>query len=269
MLTPMTRGARATSLLAAAILLAGCGSVGQPASYPEQGVDGLQVPTATIEPDAYVRVVDHPLLPLDDGRTWTYEVTVAARTAAHAQVIAERAGQVGGAPVTRVRTTLRVLPGGLARASADAASAGERLRAGTYTWVDAFAQDLEGNVWWLARDVERGEDGAEGGWTADSDGALAGLVMPATPRVGDAYEHRSAPGLGEAWSLVEDADVRLAGTPVGELDGLLQTSGTGWPSPLAVPGSTDAEARRWSAPGLGLVREESDGVRVDLVRTSD
>ncbi|MGA8257268.1 MAG: hypothetical protein WB767_11915 [Nocardioides sp.] len=51
--------------------------------------------------------------------------------------------------------------------------------------TDYFAQDTRGNVWWFGRaDV----------WLAGADGAEAGLMMAANPRVGDGY--RTASGIG-------------------------------------------------------------------------
>ena len=55
----------------------------------------------------------------------------------------------------------------------------------TYDW---FAQDADGNVWYLGEETDEYEDGevvsTEGSWEAGVDGALPGIVMPADPRVG-------------------------------------------------------------------------------------
>ena len=52
----------------------------------------------------------------------------------------------------------------------------------TYDW---FAQDDDGNVWYLGEDTHEYEDGvavnAEGAWEYGKDGALPGIVMPAQP----------------------------------------------------------------------------------------
>jgi len=256
----MSWGLRTVPVLALAAVLSACGSAGQPRAYPEQGVDGLQVPTPTLDPAAYAAEVDNPWLPAGDQDRWTYEVEVGGTVAATARVRAERGDDdaVAGAPVTWLSTTLQVRRGGLAGLAPD----GGRLPAGTYEWRDAVAQDLAGNVWWLARDARTGA------WSAGGPDELAGLLAPAGPRVGDAYEHRVAPGLPEAWSRVEHDDVQqqVSGRTLGSL---LQTRGPGYPSPLEVPGSTSTtEARRWFAPGLGLVREERAGTVLELVEPS-
>lgn len=252
----MSWGVRAVSVLAVAALLSGCGSAGQPQSYPEQGVDGLQVPTATVDPHAYGAVVDNHWLGAQEPGRWAYRVLVDGRVAGRAEVVARRTDddRVAGAPVTWLETTLQVTGRGIAGLGPDA----DVLPAGTYEWRDAVAQDLDGNVWWLARRADRGA------WQADRAGALAGLLAPASPRVGDAYEHRGAPGQDDAWSLVERDDA-VEETAAGTLGGLLQTRGPGYPSPLDVPGSESTEARRWFAPGLGLVREERAGTVLELV----
>lgn len=53
--------------------------------------------------------------------------------------------------------------------------------------IDYFAQDSRGNVWWFGR---------AGEWQAGRNGAEAGLMMAAAPRVGDGY--RLAAGIGAA-----------------------------------------------------------------------
>lgn len=53
--------------------------------------------------------------------------------------------------------------------------------------VDYYAQDARGNVWWFGR---------EGVWTVGQDGAAAGLVITATPRLGDGYQAALAPASG-------------------------------------------------------------------------
>ncbi|MSZ78349.1 MAG: hypothetical protein F2667_14685 [Actinobacteria bacterium] len=56
----------------------------------------------------------------------------------------------------------------------------------TGSTTDWYAEDTSGNVWWLGRDGE---------WQAGVDGALAGLAMPAQPRVGDGWRRALADGV--------------------------------------------------------------------------
>jgi hypothetical protein len=74
---------------------------------------------------------------------------------------------------------------------------------------DWFAQDADGNVWYLGEESTEYEDGeavsTEGSWEAGVDGALPGIVMPADPTVGQAYRQEyyegEAEDLGEALAL--------------------------------------------------------------------
>ena len=56
----------------------------------------------------------------------------------------------------------------------------------TYDW---YAQDLDGNVWYMGEDSSEIENGVvvskDGSWEAGVDGALPGIVMLADPKVSD------------------------------------------------------------------------------------
>lgn len=57
--------------------------------------------------------------------------------------------------------------------------------------TDLYAQDADGNVWWLGHDDPADPTGA---WVAGEDGAEAGLAMAADPRRGDGYRRAGVPG---------------------------------------------------------------------------
>ena len=93
----------------------------------------------------------------------------------------------------------------------------------TYDW---FAQDNDGNVWYLGEDTHEYEDGvavnAEGAWEAGVDGALPGIVMPADPAVGDAY--RQEYYAGEAEDMGEVLEVGVARSiALGDYDDVVVT----------------------------------------------
>lgn len=85
--------------------------------------------------------------------------------------------------------------------------------------LDWYAQDDEGNVWYMGEDTAEYEDGeivsTEGSWEGGVDGALPGIVMYADPQVGDYYYQEYYPGeaedLGEVIALNETVTVE-AGT---------------------------------------------------------
>jgi len=142
--------------------LAGCGTASSPS--PPLGVDELTIPTPSPDPADFVAEVDNPWLPLEVGDTWVYAVTDADGT--HRMTVTVEPGP----EVAGVATTSRV----------STEPSGEV--------TDWFAQDDDGNVWWLGR---------EGSWRAGEDGAEAGIAMLARPRIGDGYRMAYAEGVVE------------------------------------------------------------------------
>ena len=194
--------------------LGSCG-MGAPRSAPPSGVDGLVVPTPSIDPTDFVAVVDNPWLPLAVGSRWRY----AASDGASVEVTVTGTRSVAGVEATVVDTVERG-PGG-------------RVVERSSAW---FAQDREGNVWHV---------GDEGVWEAGEAGAKAGLAMPATPRVGDGFVEEHAPGVAGDESRVLAVDARRT-TSYDAFDGLVQVERS---SPLE-PGRT---AEAFYARDVGLV----------------
>jgi hypothetical protein len=62
----------------------------------------------------------------------------------------------------------------------------------------------------------------KGSWAAGRNGASAGIVMEAHPRVGDTYSQEDAPGVGEDRAKVLSLDA-AATVPYGTFTGLLKT----------------------------------------------
>lgn len=74
----------------------------------------------------------------------------------------------------------------------------------TFDW---FAQDEDGNVWYLGEDTrELDEEGnvisTEGSWEAGVDGAEAGIIMLADPKKGIRYQQEDAPDVAEDMAQV-------------------------------------------------------------------
>ena len=134
--------------------------------------------------------------------------------------------------------------------------------------LDWFAQDRDGNVWYFGEDSttydDRGRPDPAGSWEAGVGGAQAGLAMPASPRVGDGYRQEYAEGVAEDQATVlEVDDARTIG--LGSYADLVVTEDT---TPLE-PGLVE---RRYYAPGVGLILEETVGGgtgRVELVSFSE
>ena len=160
--TPSAAGVAAAAVALALVALSGC-SVGDPRTVDPSGVDGLVIPTPTPDPADFVEEIDNPWLPLAEGSRWRYRVL--EDDAVVERVTVTVTGQertVAGVPVVVVHDVVRDARGGPVE--------------DTYDW---FAQDSDGNVWYFGR---------SGSWQAGVDGARAGLVMPATPRIGDGFE---------------------------------------------------------------------------------
>jgi len=188
------------------VALTGCGSGAL--AYPPTGVDELVIPTPSPRAADFVARIDNAWLPLTPGRTWTYDVrrTGHADAVRTVRVLAD-AVVVDGVATTAVRT--------------DVARRGEQPT----TWTDYYAQDTGGNVWWFGR---------AGLWQAGREGAEAGLVMTAVPRLGDGYR------AGYEKGVVEDVVTVAQAQPVVSLE---------WASAL-MPG-----AERWETyrKGVGMV----------------
>jgi hypothetical protein len=187
-----------------------------------------------LDPADFVAGVDHPFLPLAPGNRWVYEETGEDGEVERIEVVVqEETREIAGISATVVRDTV-TLDGVLVE--------------DTFDW---FAQDREGNVWYLGEDVDNYEDGRlvdhDGSFQHGQDGAYAGIVMPAEPQVGDAYRQEYSPGEAEDLGEV----LRLDGTasvPFGELDDLLVTRD--W-NPL----EPEVVEEKSYARGIGLVHE--------------
>lgn len=141
----------------------------------------------------------------------------------------------------------------------------------TFDW---YAQDIEGNVWYMGEASTEYEDGeavsTEGSWESgvDVDGigelGQAGIIMKATPVVGDTYSHEIYPGVAEDGAEV----VSLAANFIyidGRADTALQIREF---DPLDPTGGGEY---KYYVSGKGLIAEENlDGSeRIELNNTTD
>jgi hypothetical protein len=142
-------------LLAALVLLAGCGSA---------------TPT---QPPRFGPRVDNPWFPLRPGTVYVYT------------------GVKDGRPsrdIVRVTHATRTIQGVRATAVDDRLYVRGALAERTTDW---YAQDRAGNVWYLGEDTAELDRGGrvtstEGTWRAGVAGARAGILMPAHPHPGQA-----------------------------------------------------------------------------------
>jgi hypothetical protein len=144
------------------------------------------------------------------GSRWVYRET---DTRGNAQKIVVRV----------THRTKRVASGVLARVVRDTATADGEVVEDTFDW---YARDAKGNVWYVGEDTTEFENGKpvskEGSWEAGLDGAEAGIVMLAHPRVGRRYRQAHYAGHAEDKAAVlirrEQAE-----TPFGHVTNVLLT----------------------------------------------
>jgi hypothetical protein len=182
-----------------------------------------------LDPSRFVATIDNPWLPFTPGSRWVYE-----------------AGDRERNEVTVTGQTRRIM-GITATVVRDVETRDGELVEETADW---YAQDRDGNVWYLGEDTRAfrdGEPSPAGSWEAGVDGALPGIIMKADPRVGDAYRQEFY--RGEAEDMGKVVRVGAAETvPFRSFDGLLVTQD--W-----TPLEPEVVEEKYYAKGVGLVLE--------------
>ncbi len=199
---------------------------------PHSGRSGA--PTPAIDPSNFVRHVTNPFFPLKPGTVWVYRGIKDGKTQIDRVFVTRHTKTILGVHATVVR---------------DVATQGGRVIERTFDW---YAQDKQGNVWYLGEDTiafENGGSSTEGSWKSGVHGAVPGIVMEADPQVADGYRQEFWKGHAEdqAWVLTRGGTVHV---PFGHLRHALGTME--W-TPLE-PNVID---KKVYARGIGLVSEKS------------
>ena len=182
-----------------------------------------------LDPSRFVATIDNPWLPFTPGSRWVYEAGGGERN-----------------EVTVTRQTRRVM-GITATVVRDVETRDGEPVEETADW---YAQDRDGNVWYLGEDTRAFRDGEwspAGSWEAGLDGALPGIIMKADPRVGDAYRQEYYRGEAEDMGKVVRAGAAEK-VPFRSFDGLLVTQD--W-----TPLEPEVVEEKYYAKGVGLVLE--------------
>jgi hypothetical protein len=136
----------------------------------------------TLDPADFTAQITNPYWPMRPGSRWVYRET-------------DPGGTRQRVVVTVTDETKRIANGVTARVVHDVAT--ERGRAVEVT-DDWYAQDRQGNVWYLGEATTSYEDGkpvsTEGSFEAGVDGAQPGIAMPARPRPGLRYRQEHYAG---------------------------------------------------------------------------
>jgi hypothetical protein len=178
----------------------------QPAALP-RGSEPVE-----LDPADFVAEIDNPYWPMVPGSTWVYRETDAEGAVQRVEVtVTDRSKTILGIEATVVH---------------DVVSEDGEVIEDTYDW---YAQDADGNVWYLGEATKEFENGkvttTKGSWEAGVDGAQAGIVMPADPEVGMAYRQEYYAGEAEDEGQILSLDER-AEVPFGSFDHLLMTRDT-------------------------------------------
>jgi hypothetical protein len=230
---------RALALAVAAVPLIACGS--------NDGGAPARTAPAALDPAQFTTRIDNPYWPMAPGTQWIYR---------------ERGenGRTQRVTVTVTDRTKTVATGVRAQVVHDVVTQGGAVVENTWDW---YAQDRAGNVWYLGEDTAEYEGGdvatREGSWEAGVDGAQAGIIMPAHPRVGMRYRQEHYAGKAEDRAAVVKLDGRAV-VPAGRFSGVLVTKD--W-NPLK-PGPFE---HKYYARNVGPVLTVSrGGSREELVR---
>jgi hypothetical protein len=116
--------------------------------------------------------------------------------------------------------------------------------------LDWYAQDEDGNVWYLGEDSKSYENGkvvsTAGSWEAGKNGAVAGVIMLAHPKVGTTYRQEFAAGVAEDMARVLKHGVTVK-VPYGTFHGCLQTE-------EFTPLDPGAKEHKFHCPKIGFVK---------------
>jgi hypothetical protein len=188
---------------------------------------------ANLDPSEFTTQIDNPYLPLTVGSRWVYRETEDGEP--DQKVVVEVTGK-----------TKQIANGVKALVVRDTVTQGGELVELTDDW---YAQDAEGNVWYLGEDTAEYENGKRvcrcGSFEAGVDGAEPGVIMPANPQVGMEYRQEFYEGEAEDEGKVLSLD-EMAEVPMGHYAKTLMTRDT---NPL----EPKVSEHKFFAEGVGLV----------------
>lgn len=193
-----------------------------------------EVYSPNIDPANFVQGVDNPYFPLVPGTAWVYEGETEDGLERIEVKVLDETRVVMGITCVIVQDTVWL--------------DGEMIE-DTFDW---YAQDKDGNVWYMGEDTHEYENGvavnSNGAWEAGVDGALPGIVMQAQPEIGESYRQEyyvgEAEDMAEVISLTESVTIAY-----GSFENVLVTKE--W-TPLE-PGKAE---NKYYAAGVGLMLEE-------------
>jgi hypothetical protein len=158
----------------------------RPASTPSAGP---KLPTGAdlvdLDPANFSADITNPYWPMKPGTRWTYRNVEAGEPPQEIAIVVTTA-------------TKKLANGVTARVVRDTARSKGQIIEDTLDW---YAQDAEGNVWYMGEQTAEFEKGKivsrAGSWEAGEDGAQPGIMLPAQPQVGQKYRQEYKKGEAE------------------------------------------------------------------------
>lgn len=208
-------------LATGAVLLSACGNGGDVSDNALQPSGDRDVSSASdlpegdepvdLDPAGFTADIDNPWWPMEPGTRWTYREI-------------DEEGEELKVVVVVTTETREIANGITARVVRDTVTMDGEIVEDTFDW---YAQDDQGNVWYLGEDTAEFEDGEivtrSGSFEAGVDGALPGIVMPADPRPGLRYRQEYAAGEAEDNGEILALD-QMVEVPYDQFDGALLTA---------------------------------------------
>ncbi len=247
----MLRTALFLVLASSLILAIACGGGGSETEEPTAAATSvMKLPQGDdpveLDPADFVLEIDNPYWPMRPGNHWVYSETDGDGAEMTVDVtVTNETKDIAGITATVVHDVVT--------------EDGETIE-DTFDW---YAQDVDGNIWYLGEDTKEYENGkvvsTEGSWEHGVDGALAGVIMPANPVVGMAYRQEYYEGHAEdrakIMSLFDHVEVAYDTFP-----GTLRTEDT-------TPLDSDILEHKYYAFGLGpvLAIDITGGGREELI----
>lgn len=206
----------------------------------EELLDKQIIDLNNIDPANFAERIDNPLFPLIRGTVYTYRFT-------NDEGVEEKV-------VTEVTDQTKVVLGIDCTVVHDQEFEDGELVEDTYDW---YAQDKDGNVWYLGEDTQELEDGkvisTDGAWEAGVDGAEPGIIMLVDPQPGQRY--RQEYYAGEAEDRAEVVSINHTVTvPYGTFENCLKVRET-------TPLEPDVLEFKYYAPGVGFIQAQDESGR--------
>jgi len=239
----ISRASRWTAAIVAVLGLWGCSKEGALNSMAPRSAQSLatassatQTITIPFDSNNFSTHKSNSFFPLVPGTTWDYSQDTPDGVETDHVVVTTDSKTIENVSVTVVH---------------DVVSLNGTVKEDTFDW---YASDKDGNVWYFGEDTKTIENGQVvstlGSWEAGKNGAQAGIIMLAQPKIGDVYQQENSPGVVADMARVKALDQTVT-VPYGTLTGCLKTQE--W-TPIE-PGS---RAFKFYAPGIGTVMEDEN-----------